>query len=99
MPETILENLKLILSRIENACLTSNRNPAEVRLLLATKTVSAENIKIAMERYRVLNITSVELRQIQISYNAVKNRLYNALLQGKISEAGVALLMGEIENL
>ncbi len=63
-------------------------------LLLAT-----ENINIAMERYRVLNITSVELRQIQISYNAVKNRLYNALLQAKVAEAGVALLMGDIENL
>ena len=63
-------------------------------LLLAT-----ENINIAMERYRVLNITSVELRQIQISYNSVKNRLYNALLQAKVAEAGVALLLGDIENL
>ncbi|MEO6813794.1 MAG: TolC family protein [Ginsengibacter sp.] len=63
-------------------------------LILAT-----ENIMIARERYRMLNITSVELRQIQISYNAVKNRLYNALYQAKVAEAGIALLMGDIANL
>lgn len=63
-------------------------------LLLAT-----ENILIATERYKKLNITSVELRQIQISYNAAKNRLYNALYQAKIAEATVALLSGDIANL
>lgn len=63
-------------------------------LILAT-----ENILIATERYKKLNITSVELRQIQISYNAIKNRLYNALYQAKIAEAGVALLTGEIAQL
>jgi len=61
--------------------------------------LAAENIFIATERYRKLNITSVELRQIQISYNAVKNRLYDALYQAKIAEAEIALLTGEIENL
>ena len=61
--------------------------------------LASENIFIATERYRKLNITSVELRQIQISYNAVKNRLYDALYQAKIAEAEIALLTGEIENL
>ena len=48
MTEQILHNLKIIQHRIVDACLKSNRNPNEVRLLLATKTVSAENIKIAI---------------------------------------------------
>lgn len=63
-------------------------------LILAT-----ENINIASERYKKLNITSVELRQIQISYNGVKNRLYNALYEAKVAEAGIALLTGDIANL
>ena len=49
MREDILNNIKLINQRIENACLKANRNPNEVKLLLATKTVSAEVIKIAIE--------------------------------------------------
>ena len=54
MTESIVENLKIILERIESACHKSNRNPDEVRLLLATKTVSAENIKIAIKAGQTL---------------------------------------------
>ncbi len=46
----IVNNISLIRERIKQACLRVNRNPDEVRLLLATKTVSAENIKIALAR-------------------------------------------------
>lgn len=49
MPETIHHNLQIIHQRISNACTKSNRNPGEVRLLLATKTVTAERIKAALE--------------------------------------------------
>ena len=45
----ILNNLAVIKKRISDACEQSGRNPEEVRLLLATKTVSAENITIALE--------------------------------------------------
>ena len=61
--------------------------------------LAKENIMIATERYKRLNITSVELRQIQISYNDARNRLYSALYQAKIAEATVALLSGDIANL
>ena len=71
MTETILENLKLILARIENACLKSNRNPAEVRLLLATKTVSAENIKIAIEAGQTL-IAENKVQEVKEKYEALK---------------------------
>ena len=53
-----------------------------------------EDIQIAIERYKKLAITSVELRQIQTSYNDAVNRLYNALFQGKLAETTVALLTG-----
>ena len=72
MTESILENLKLILTRIENACLKSNRNPAEVRLLLATKTVSAENIKIALEAGQTL-IAENKVQEVKEKYEALKS--------------------------
>lgn len=72
MTESILENLKLILTRIENACLKSNRNPAEVRLLLATKTVSAENIKIALEAGQTL-IADNKVQEVKGKHEALKS--------------------------
>jgi len=45
----IIKNLSRIKQRIENACLKSQRSPNEVKLLLATKTISADKIKIALE--------------------------------------------------
>lgn len=44
---TIADNISKIKARIENACKYSNRDPKEVKLLLATKTVSSERIKKA----------------------------------------------------
>lgn len=88
-----------IATALNNAYINFHNSLKAIELEKENLVLATENINIAMERYRVLNITSVELRQIQISYNAVKNRLYNALLQAKIAEAGVALLVGEIENL
>ncbi|HZJ79932.1 MAG TPA: YggS family pyridoxal phosphate-dependent enzyme [Dysgonamonadaceae bacterium] len=45
----IIENIAQIRKRIAEAALGAGRNPEEVKLLLATKTVSSENIKIALE--------------------------------------------------
>ena len=72
MSESILENLKLILQRIENACLKSNRNPNEVRLLLATKTVSADNIKIALEFGQTL-IAENKVQELKEKYEALQS--------------------------
>jgi len=44
----IKENLKNIQIRINKACASVNRDPESVRLLLATKTVDPERIKIAI---------------------------------------------------
>ncbi len=71
MSESILENLKLILQRIENACLRSNRNPNEVRLLLATKTISADNIKIVLEAGQTL-IAENKVQEVKEKYEALK---------------------------
>ncbi|MBW1655250.1 YggS family pyridoxal phosphate-dependent enzyme [Flavobacterium quisquiliarum] len=49
MKNEIIFNLLKVHQRIENACIASGRNPADVQLLLATKTVPADQIKIAIE--------------------------------------------------
>lgn len=49
MKEMLLSNLKEVHDRIEAACKLSGRNPLEVQLLLATKTVPADKIKIAID--------------------------------------------------
>jgi pyridoxal phosphate enzyme (YggS family) len=49
MKEIILSNLKEVHNRIEVACKLSGRNPLDVQLLLATKTVPTDKIRIAIE--------------------------------------------------
>ena len=71
MSDSILENLKHILQRIEDACLKNNRNPNAVRLLLATKTVSAENIKIALEAGQTL-IAENKVQEVKEKYDSLK---------------------------
>ncbi len=44
----IVSNLNTIKNRITEACEKSGRNSSEVKLLLATKTISADNIKRAL---------------------------------------------------
>jgi outer membrane protein len=86
-------------SMLNNAYINYNNSLKALELEKNNLKLASENIYIATERYRKLNITSVELRQIQISYNAVKNRLYNALYQAKVAETQVVLLSGDIANL
>ena len=71
MKEQILNNLEAILQRIENACINNNRNPNEVRLLLATKTVPAERIKIALDAGQTL-IAENKIQELKEKYEPLK---------------------------
>lgn len=50
----IEEKLLLIHQRIKRACIKGNREPNDVRLLLATKTVPAEKIALALQCGEIL---------------------------------------------
>lgn len=54
MHEFIAENIQVIQQRIDEACKASRRDPHEVKLLLATKTVPAERIEIALKTGQTL---------------------------------------------
>ncbi|WP_079242135.1 YggS family pyridoxal phosphate-dependent enzyme [Chryseobacterium indologenes] len=72
MKEDILHNLTLINDRIKKACEQSGRNSNEVRLLLATKTVSAERIKIALENGQTL-IAENKVQELKEKYEELKD--------------------------
>ncbi|MGH1517680.1 YggS family pyridoxal phosphate-dependent enzyme [Chryseobacterium sp. JK1] len=71
MKEDILQNLENINLRIVNACKKVGRNPDEVQLLLATKTVSAERIQIALEKGYTL-IAENKVQELKEKYEALK---------------------------
>ncbi|HSN08724.1 MAG TPA: TolC family protein [Hanamia sp.] len=96
---TIEQTKNNLETQLTNAYINYNNALKAIELEKNNLVLAKENIMIAAERYKRLNITSVELRQIQISYNDARNRLYNDLFQAKIAEATVALLSGDIANL
>ncbi|MHC5202150.1 YggS family pyridoxal phosphate-dependent enzyme [Myroides sp. LJL119] len=49
MEKQILKNLEALEKRIHNACKLYNRDPKQIKVLLATKTVSAQNIQLALK--------------------------------------------------
>lgn len=67
----ILANINQINRRIEKACKDSGRNSSEVKLLLATKTVSADNIKIALEAGHTL-IAENKVQELKEKHEALK---------------------------
>ncbi|MGG5578720.1 YggS family pyridoxal phosphate-dependent enzyme [Myroides sp. C15-4] len=64
----IPENLALILQRIERACIANNRDPQDVRLLLATKTVPADRIRLAIAAGQTL-IGENKIQEIKEKYH------------------------------
>lgn len=72
MSENILENLNTVLARIENACLRCGRNPKEVKLLLATKTVTPERIKIALNVGQQL-IAENKVQEVKEKFEALQD--------------------------
>ncbi|WP_268223794.1 YggS family pyridoxal phosphate-dependent enzyme [Sinomicrobium oceani] len=71
MNEEILQNIAVIQERINNACIKSNRNPNEIKLLLATKTIPSERIKIALQAGYTL-IAENKVQELKEKYGALK---------------------------
>ncbi len=63
-----------------------------------TLILAQENNKIAEERFKVLQINSLQLRQVQLSYVQSLTRLTNALFEGQMAVIRVKFLVGEMNN-
>lgn len=72
MKENILLNLETIRQRIQKACEKAGRHPDEVKLLLATKTVSAEHIKTALESGQIL-IAENKVQELKEKYDDLED--------------------------
>ncbi|WP_343686631.1 YggS family pyridoxal phosphate-dependent enzyme [Chryseobacterium gleum] len=71
MKEDILHNLAAINERIKKACEQSGRNTDDVKLLLATKTVPPDRIKIALENGYTL-IAENKVQELKEKYEDLK---------------------------
>ncbi|MBO9583989.1 MAG: YggS family pyridoxal phosphate-dependent enzyme [Flavobacterium sp.] len=72
MKNDIIFNLIQVHQRIENACRIAGRNPKEVQLLLATKTVPAEKIRIAIEAGETL-MGENKMQELRDKNDVLKN--------------------------
>ena len=72
MNEKIFKNIAVIQERINNVCKENSRDPDEVKLLLVTKTVPAECIKIALLAGKTL-IAENKVQELKEKYEALKD--------------------------
>src|SRR5699024_8883779 len=70
MKNKIAENLKTIHQRIAKVCQENQRNPEEIKLLLATKTVEPERIIKAFEAGESL-IAENKIQEVREKYNSL----------------------------
>lgn len=70
--QQLLNNLKAIEDRITSACIRCNRNLEDVKLLLATKTVSPDRIAIALKYGQTL-IAENKIQELKEKYEALKS--------------------------
>lgn len=68
----IEHNISYIKNRIKTACERCNRNPDEVKLLMATKTVDAERIKQALSTGETL-IGENKVQELRDKYESLKD--------------------------
>ncbi|WP_343561236.1 YggS family pyridoxal phosphate-dependent enzyme [Sphingobacterium sp.] len=90
MDLTINDNIKAILHRIEKACQANGREPQEVKLLLATKTVTSDRIKVALKAGQTL-IAENKVQELKDKYEDLKeiphhNHFIGHLQTNKIKE-------------
>ncbi|WP_343744230.1 YggS family pyridoxal phosphate-dependent enzyme [Chitinophaga sp.] len=71
MTDEIINNLQKINSRIQQACINSQRGAGSVKLLLATKTVPAERIKTALLAGHTL-MAENKVQELKEKYEALK---------------------------
>lgn len=92
MKEIIQHNIEIIQNRIQKACEKSERNSQEVQLLLATKTVSADKIKIALNYHQTL-IGENKIQEIKTKYEDLKDTTHSSHFIGHLQTNKVKELL------
>lgn len=92
MPENILENILTIEKRIVEACRKTGRTRESVRLLLATKTVPADRIKIALEAGFTL-IAENKIQEVKEKFDDLKDIVHSSHFIGHLQSNKVKELL------
>lgn len=90
MSKQIIENIAHVKKRVNNACKENGRDPSEVKLLLATKTVNADRIKIVLNAGQTL-IAENKIQELKEKFEALQgiphtNHFIGHLQTNKIKE-------------
>lgn len=80
---SVIDNLSHIDDRIRQACHKAGRDPQEVRLLLATKTVPAEQIATALDAGYLL-IGENKVQEIKEKYEVLKDHRHETHFIGHL---------------
>jgi len=92
-----LEDSRLMIrSRFHTLFLTYQNNLALVDLEQDNLSNAEETLDIALERFRLGTISSLELREAQRSFLEAENRLINARFEAKFAETELLRLSGEL---
>jgi len=90
------ESRLMIRSRFHTLFLTYQNNLALVDLEQDNLSNAEETLDIALERFRLGTISSLELREAQRSFLEAENRLINARFEAKFAETELLRLSGEL---
>ncbi len=88
----ILSNLSAARFDVEKACLAAGRQPSDVKILLATKTVAAENVRVVIEQGKALLVGENRIQELVQKSQALSDLQYERhfighLQTNKIKEA------------
>ena len=98
--ELNLEAQKLRLESDFQAIFRTYQNSIELVDLEEDNLANAEEtLDIALERFRLGSISSLEFREAQRTFLAAENRLINAKFEAKVAETELLQLTGELEQL
>jgi adhesin transport system outer membrane protein len=91
--QAILQGIKADLITIYNAY---SNNLRLIKLEEQNLQTAAENLDIALERYKLGNLSGIDLREVQKSLLDAKERLLSIQYQTKIAEISLMLISGRI---
>ncbi len=90
--ETIRANIAAVRSRMADACARAGRQPDSVRLLLATKTVEPERIRVAIEAGETL-VAENRVQEVRPKFEALSDLEYERHFIGHLQSNKVNALV------
>jgi len=91
-PGTIRSNIAIVRDRIAAACEAAGRPPEEVRLLLATKTVGPDAIRVAIEAGETL-VAENRVQEVRPKYEALQDLEYERHFIGNLQSNKINALI------